>query len=290
MKRIFIIGIFLMLLAGCSGEPVQEDKFTVYTSFYGMYDFTRMIAGDKADIYELIPAGVEAHDWEPGTEDMIGISNADVFVYSGMDMEPWAEKIIESAGNEKLIAVEASKGIEPLEEGKNTDPHVWLNPQNALIQMENITQALCEADSENAQIYRGNLENVRKKIEELDKKFKEATDTFEDKEIIVTHGAFGYLCSAYGLNQYAIEGLTGESDPSSSSMREIIDYMNNNNKKSLFYVKAEGDKLAEAIASETGAQIFELNPFEGDAEGKDYFEVMNENLENMKEALGGNEE
>lgn len=290
MKKIFIISLIITLLGGCTQSIEKEDKCTVYTSFYGMYDFVQMIAGDKAQIKQLIPSGVEAHDWEPGTGDMINLSEADVFVYSGMNMEPWVEKVLGSINNENLVIVEASNGINALEEGKNTDPHVWLNPNNALIELKNITDGLILADGENADFYRNNFETVKVKITELDSKFKEATAKLTDNEIIVTHGAFGYLCDAYGLTQRTIEGLTGESDPSSAAIRDIIDYMNNNGKKALFYIKSEGDKIAETISNETGATLYTLNPFENGADNKDYFEVMNENLENIKEALGKNEQ
>lgn len=289
MKKLFIIPLLAAMLCGCFKTAEDNDKFTVYTSFYGMYDFAKMIAGDRAEIKELIPSGVEAHDWEPGTGDMIALSEADVFIYSGMDMEPWAESILESVDNEELTVIEASKGIKGLENGKATDPHVWLNPNNALTELENITEGLALADSENAEYYRNNFNEVKNKITELDQNFIEMAESIEDKEIIVTHGAFGYLCDAYGFKQYTIEGLSGESDPSSAAVRDVIDYMKTNNKKALFYIEAEGDKLAKTISAETGAELYTLNPFENGAENKDYFTVMNENLENLKDALGKDE-
>ncbi len=287
MKKIPLIFIILTLLFGCSLE--DEDNAKIYTSFYGMYDFTRMIAGNDAEIEVLIPPGVEAHDWEPSARDIMGLNSADVFIYSGMDMEPWAGELIESLDNNELIAIEASNGVNKLSEGEGTDPHVWLDPENAMKQLESIAKGLSDAYPENAKLYADNLENCKKRLAELDKEFETAAEEFVDKEIIVTHGAFGYLCSAYGIKQYSIEGITGESDPSSATIREVIDYMKSNGKTSIFYVKAEGDKLANTIAQEVGAKTYTLNPFEGDGTGQGYFEVMQENLENIKEALGADE-
>lgn len=281
MKRIFIAFLCLTFLSGCFKTSEKEDGFTIYTSFYGMSNLAKMIAGEKATVKVLIPEGVEAHDWEPGTGDMISLNDADVFIYNGMGMEPWVDSILNAVDNSNVNIVKASEGIEKNE----GDPHVWLNPQNALIEMENIASALIKADSKNKDYYLKNLENVRLKINELDNSFKGVTDTISDKEIIVTHGAFGYLCAAYGLKQYEIEGINGESDPSTATIREIIDYMNNNNKKALFYISSEDDKVAKTISNETGAKIYSLHTFESGCDNKDYFEIMNENLQTIKKAL-----
>lgn len=285
MKKFFVLPLMLIMLSGCTQTAPKSENIVIYTSFYGMSNFTQMIAGDKAEVRTLIPSGVEAHDWEPGTNDMIALNEADVFIYSGMNMEPWAESILESVGNENLTVIQASSGIEPIKSGSASDPHVWLNPLNALKELENITDGLITADGNNKDYYINNFENVKTKIIELDNSFKEAVAKIDDKEVIVTHGAFGYLCDAYGLTQYTLEGLTGNSDPSSYAMKSTIDYIKNNNKKALFYVESEGDKLAAAISKETGAELYPLNPFENNSNGKDYFEVMNNNLQTLKKAL-----
>jgi len=289
MKKIFTLFLIIMLMTGCAKTPKNDGRFIVYTSFGGMTDFAEMIAGDKAEIRTLIPAGVEAHDWEPGTNEMIALNEADVFIYSGMNMEPWAEGVIESVDNKDLMVIMASDGIEQKKNENATDPHVWLNPENALKEMENIANGLKKADPGNGDYYMSNLEKAKERIKELDNKYKEAVDGFEHKEIIVTHGAFGYLCDAYGLTQYTLEGMTGESDPSSAAMREVVDYMKGNDIKALFYIEAEGDKLASVIGKETGASLYTLNPFENAADGKGYFEVMEENLQSMEKALGKDE-
>lgn len=110
-----------------------------------MYEFTKQVAGEHADVIALIPAGSEPHDWEPSAKDMKKISNADVFVFNGI-VEGWAEQALASADNQKRVVVEASQGIDLMEglpeeeeehkdedhkeaaDGKILDPHVWLSP------------------------------------------------------------------------------------------------------------------------------------------------------------------
>lgn len=290
MKKIFAALFALFTLCGCADSTPQKDAFTVYTSFYAMENFTEMIAGDKAEIVSLISPGVEAHDWEPSTHDMIGLENADVFIYNGLGMEPWADDILSGISNKNLLTVKASDGIMPLSEGSASDPHCWLNPENAQIELSNITDALCQKDPENAEYYKANFDAAKAKIDELDKAFSDTAAKINDEELIVTHGAFAYLCDAYGFRQYAIEGTAGESDPSSAAIREVTDYIKNNSKTVIFYVESEGDKLAKMISEQTGAALFPLNPFEGGSSDKDYFEVMNENLGSIRSAFLDNEQ
>ncbi|WP_145047716.1 metal ABC transporter substrate-binding protein [Paenibacillus xylanexedens] len=129
-------GLFFSLalvVAGCgqtksASEPdpstasipaATERKLNVQVSFYPMYEFTKNVAGDLADVHTLVPAGMEPHDWEPTPQDMASIEKADVLVYNGAGMESWIDQVKDSLSNDKLIQVEASKGINLLEGGEH---------------------------------------------------------------------------------------------------------------------------------------------------------------------------
>lgn len=271
-----------MPLCGCSSEK-DSEKMQVYTSFYAMYDFARLIGGDKADIYVLCPVGSEPHEFEPKTSDMAKLSEADIFIYNGMGMEAWAEKTIKSINNPDLTVTEASNGIPNISE--DYDAHVWLDPDNAVKEMENIKNAFCEKDSANADYYTENFNVCREKAEALKNDFLNASKEFKTNNIVVSHAAFSYLCSAFNLNQTALDGPQGESDPSPAKMAETIDFIKNNNIKYIFAEALDTTKTIEAAANETGAEILVLNPFEGDTENRDYFTVMEENLNSLKKAL-----
>lgn len=289
-----MITLSLLLTAvGCTGkkENASESsgkKLDVYTSFYTMYDFTKKIGGDKINLINIVPSGTEPHDWEPSTKDIKNLEKADVFIYNGLGMEPWVDKVLNSLNNKKLLTLEAAKDIVPLE-NKN-DPHVWLNPVNAKKQMEEIRNALSSADPSNKDYYDKNYSEYSAKLDILDKKFKDESLNFKRKEIIVSHEAFGYLSEAYGLKQIAIEGLSAESEPTPAKMAEIIKFARDNNVKVIFFEELLSPKVAQTIAKETGAETEMLNPFEGLSDedikaGKDYFSVMEANLSALKKAL-----
>ncbi|MCR4435232.1 MAG: metal ABC transporter substrate-binding protein [Clostridiales bacterium] len=304
-----VTALSLLILPGCSAKPSAEKnpadssgtgtasakKPSVYTSFYVMYDFTKKIGGDKIDVTNLVPAGTEPHDWEPTPNDIANLEKADVLVYNGAGMEGWLDKVLETLKNKKLIAVETSKEIKLLENADKGgdlkyDSHVWLNPMNAKKQMEAIKNALVTADPSNKDYYEKNYADNAKKLDDLDKEYRDAAAKFTKKDIIVAHQAFGYICNAYGLRQVAIEGLNAESEPSPAKMAEITKFAKENNVKYIFFEELISPKVAEAIAKEVGAKTEVLNPLEGLEEGqvqagKEYFSVMRENLEALKRAL-----
>lgn len=98
-------------------------KLKIKTSFYPMYEFTRQVAGDLADVENLVPAGVEPHDWEPTPQDMAGIADADVIVYNGAGMESWIDQVLDSVKDRDLKVIEASQGIEIMEGEGHSHSH-----------------------------------------------------------------------------------------------------------------------------------------------------------------------
>ncbi len=324
-NKISILLSVLVLSAGCASTSnndtlsadIEDDgeTLTVYTSFYVMNDFTKKIAQDKADIINLVPAGAEPHDWEPKAKDMAELEKADIFIYNGAGMEPWVDKILKELKNDKLIVIEASREVQLLEEKHSQkkdpeiaksstvkepeddhghdhgkDPHFWLNPIYAKMELESIKNGFIKADPDNQEFYEKNYKENANKMDTLFIQYKNSLEQYKGREIIVAHEAFGYLCEAFGLKQVAIEGLMADSEPSPARMAEIIDFAKQNNVKVIFFEELVNPKIAEAIAKEVGAVTDVLNPLEGISDedlekGKDYFSVMEDNLAALKKAF-----
>ena len=293
----------LSLLTGCGTQPADtaagDGRLRVLTSFYPMYDYACKIGGDCIDVTNMVPSGTEPHDWEPSTNDLKNLEKADVFIYNGADMEPWADDLLVSR-SDTLRVVEASENVElRTTDGEHEDadhhhgdfdPHVWLDPENAKIEMEAIRDALCAADPENSTVFQSNYEKYAAELDALDAEFREKLAPLPNRTIVVAHEAFGYLCDAYGLTQVGIEGLSPDSEPDPGRMAEVIDFVREHSISTIFFEELVSPKVAEAIASETGAQAKMLSPLEGlsdeqAAAGADYFSVMHDNLAALMEAL-----
>lgn len=293
MKKI-LASISILLLSvcvfGCSKSAEVSDKPQIYTSFYAIYDFTEEIAGSKADVYNIVPTGTEPHDWEPTVQDMAKLNNADILFYNGLGMEQWIDKVQNSLSDSDIEFVQLSEGVAVNEDAG--DPHIWLDPSNVKIMCSNIYKTLCEIDPDNSDFYEANYNNYIVQLSSLDTTYKNTIDELPEnnRNIVVSHEAYSYLCDAYGLNQVPIDGISADSEPSPEKMMELINFIKNNNVKYIFYEELVSQKTAQTLADETGTLLLPLNPFEGLTEeeianGDNYISVMLENLENIKTAL-----
>lgn len=313
-RHFYIIALLCMMfgLTGCSnigknGKNFQdEEKLAIVTTIYPMYDFTLNIAGDKAEIINLVPAGTEPHDFELSASDMRLMEEADIFIYNGAGMEHFVDKTLAAVSNKDLVIVEAARGIDLLmtdshhDHGgethdenhaeEKTDPHTWLSIENAITELEVIKEALIKSDEKNADYYEANFQAYKEKLEVLEARYKEELSGMSRDTIVVAHEAFGYLCNEYGLKQEAVEGLTADSEPDAARMKEIIEFCKKNDIKIIFFEELVSPKVAKTIADEIGAETMILNPIEGltaeqTEEGLDYIGIMEQNLEVLKKAL-----
>ena len=302
--------VCLIILSGCSNEKQMRDetsdegsgKLQIITTFYPMYYFAKQVTGNVANVEMLIPNGVEPHDWEPTSKDMIKIQEADVFIYNSRYFETWTEKVLNSIDSSNVKVVEASKGIElmdsSIEEDQHDhegsaatkDPHVWLSPVLAKNEVDNIAKIIEKADPKNKEQYEKNADTLKTKLIALDRLYKETIDKAPRKEVVTQHAAFGYLAKQYGLTQIPIAGLSPDAEPSLTKMAELTKIMKEKNISVVYFESLTSSKVAQTLAHETGAKTEVLNPLEGltkdeQEQGLDYIGIMEKNLEALKVSL-----
>lgn len=309
-NRIFISVIILVMITvsivGCNNkyeEDISSDNIKIIATLFPQYDFAREIVKDKGEVKLLLPPGVEAHAYEPTPKDIVDIKKADVFIYTGKYMEPWAEKLIKDL-DESVIIVDISEGIElidDVDEGHGDvhhgkDPHIWLDPIYAQKIVDNILEGVIKADKANENFYRQNAENYKKKLEELDQKFVDAFSKAKHKTIIHGgHFAFGYFAKRYGLKYISpYEGFSPNAEPTPKKISELIEKMKSLDIDVIYYEELIDPKVAKIISNETGAEMLLLhgahNVSKEELEaGITYIDIMEANLENLKRGLGCNE-
>lgn len=286
----------------------DEKRKLVIASVYPVYELSKMVCGDLADVELFIPAGTDVHTYEPSAKDILKLQNADVFVYNGAGLEHWAQSIIDSLNNDKLTVVCASDAVTLLgdrvskktgkrkqtEAGHNRkghfDPHTWLTPENAKLEMQEIKDNMVKADPSNAEKYEANYQEAASKFDDLQKKYEDSLKDLKSNKIVVSHEAFGYLCDQFNLEQVAIQGLEPESEPSPTRIAEIIETIKKDGIKTVFFETGESSKTSDAIAAETEASVSVLRPMEyltaeEEAEGATLFDLFEKNLEALEKAL-----
>lgn len=300
-KYIKTLLISLLMLGGCTTEIVESDKPNVIVTLFPQYDMVRTIAQDKVNLEFLLPAGVEPHAYEPTPSTLIKINESDLFIYTSNDMETWISNLFNELDESGPIVVNTSTGVELIShdgedehggEESELDPHYWLDPLNAKIMVENVTNGLIEMDPENKDFYQTNAKNYLLELDTLDKEFIDLFDRVKLNKIIYGgHFAFGYLAHRFNIEILSpYTGYSPDAEPSVSSLSELIDVMNANQIKIIFYEELIDPKIARTISEQTGAEIEVLHgahnlSAEEMEQGLTYFDVMRSNIAKLKVAL-----
>ncbi|WP_297418591.1 zinc ABC transporter substrate-binding protein [Clostridium sp.] len=290
MKKKIISGLLVALmgfmLIGCTANTKvtnqnNNDKLNITVSIYPLKEFTEKIAGDKAVVTCLVPDNMEPHDYEPKTKDFQTLTKSNIFIYNGLGMESWVDKINESIKDKNVVIVDSSSGVEVRKEGNAIDPHIWLSLKNAEIQSENIKDALIKLDEKNKEYYEANYNNFKGELENLYNEYKPKFDTLSKKNFITGHAAFGYLCRDFGLTQKSVENLFAEGEPSPKQLEELVNFCKENNIKTVFSESLASPKISQTLAKEVGAEVVPILTLESKENDKDYIQAMKYDLDEI---------
>ena len=282
----FTLKFFALLLILIFCSAAHAEKLKIICSMYPVYDFALNIAGENADVELLIKPGTEPHDFEPSPLDIKNLNEADVFIFTGLDMEVWAQKILAILNKKKIVIIDASENINII----NHDPHVWLDLRNAAKMCGNILAGLCSKDLANAASYKLNADNYINKLLALDKNFEDLISNNKNKTLVFG-GVFAYRYffeRCKDLNY--VSAYEVESEPSMARVASVIKYIKANNIKYIFYDALESDLIAKSIAAQTGAELLLFHSAHNisleDFNNKlSFYNIMLANLKNIKAVL-----
>lgn len=314
-KKILPLLIFaLVFISACSStsnEFTNQDsnKIKIVTSFYPLFDFAQKIGGDYVHVINLVPAGVEPHDWNPKAGDIKNITEAQLFIYNGLGFEGWLNDVMSSMDT-NVTKLQASEGIEYIrvqedqekeadehaeEDNSEYDPHVWLSPLSAITMAENIKNSLIGIAPEYRDQFEANYKILSDDLINLHRMYGETASKAKRKEFVVSHSAFAYLARDYELEQLAIMGLTPDAEPTPQDLMVITDFIKENNVTYILFEELVSPKLARTLAEDLNIETLVFNPVEGlteeqQASGEDYISVMQKNLVSLRKVIEAEEQ
>ncbi len=286
---IIIVIILAILLVGfivwknLNKNNIQDDgKLKIVTSFYPIYIIAQNITegANNIELGNMADVNVGClHDYTLTTEDMKKVEKADVFVVNGLGMENFIDKVINS--NNTMQVIDSSNGIENIIKDDNeTNPHIWTNINNYITQVKNISERLQQIDSKNANIYKENAENYINQLEKLEEEYIQKLEGLKGKKVVNLNEAFEYLGQELQMEMTTIETNHEESTMSAEMMSSIIEKMKNENIQMILVDKNDNKTMAETIANETGAKIYELDSgLKGSIEKDAYINMVKYNME-----------
>lgn len=257
-ESIVIAGMVAALLL-TSAQAWAKEKFKVVTTFTIIADMAKNVAGDAADVESITRPGAEIHEYQPTPGDIRRAQGAQLILANGLNLELWFQKFYQHLSGVPEVVV--SKGIAPtgITEGPyngKPNPHAWMSPQNALIYVDNIRDALSLYDPENAAVYAKNAEAYKQKIQNtLEPLRNEINKIPEDKRWLVTsEGAFSYLANDYKLKELYLWPINADQQGTPQQVRKVIDTIRKNNIPAIFSESTIPDKPARQVARESGSR------------------------------------
>lgn len=288
------LAMILMLALACARPakraPARDTRpILVMASITPLADFVRHVGGDRVQVTVLVPPGSSPHTFEPTPEQVKRLARADLLVLNGVGLEFWADKMVQSAGNPNLRVVVTAEGLDILqtadEEGNvGGNPHVWLDPINAALQVARIRDALVQVDPQGKEVYLKNGARYIEDLKALDRDIMLSVAQFREKRFVAFHRAWVYFARRYGLKQAAVIERTPGSEPSPGDIARVVETIRRIGAKAIFAEPQLSPRVAEAIATETGARVLFLDPL-GEPPDYDYIRTMRHNLAQLEKAL-----
>lgn len=274
-------------LAGCTQRLDGTGPVKVAVSIPPLADMVRQIGGERVTVAVLVPPGSSVHTYEPTPRQVQFVSEAQVLILNGIDLEFWAPKVIDAADNPELLVVYTAEGIPILqaEHEASGNPHVWLDPVYARRQAERVREALIAVDPEHEATYGANAQRYTAQLAELDAEIRAEIGTWKQRRFVGMHAAWDYFAHRYGLEQVAvIEEFPGK-EPSPEYLAQLVELIRRNDVPVVFAEPQLPPKVAETVAGEAQAKVIVLDPLGGNAGAETYAELMRSNLRQMARAL-----
>ena len=330
MKKItaLLLALFMLVgaLAGCGkqNDINKTDKLSIVTTIFPEYDWVREILGDKADNAEitmLLDNGVDLHSYQPTADDIVKISDCDLFIYVGGESDGWVEDALRNAANRNMKVINllevlgdsvkteeivegmqeehedahAHDDAEEHEHEEEADEHVWLSLKNTKMLVRVISKALQELDPDNKDIYAANADAYVKKLSALDADYQAAVDAASNKTILFgDRFPFRYLVDDYGLRYYAaFVGCSAETEAGFETISFLAKRVDEWKLPCVLTIEGAQHKIAETIVRNTttkNQKVLTMDSMQSTTtqdvkNGTTYLSVMEKNLSVLKEAL-----
>ncbi len=321
MKRIISLIMAALtavaVFAGCSSAPAKDNgKLKIVTTIFSEYDWVRNITAglDDIDLTLLVENGTDFHSYQPTAEDIVKISNCDVFIYVGGESDKWVNDALKGAVNKEMTVInlldelgtkakeeETVEGMQGDSDKKEDEPeldeHVWLSLKNASLLCGKISDKLSEKNAENKEIYSKNTEEYLKKLNELDAQYKSVRDTAKyDTLIFADRFPFRYMLDDYNLKYYAaFSGCSAESEASFETVAFLSKKLDELKLPALMKIDGSDGKIANTVlqtSNQKNAKILELDSMQSVSKqeiegGKTYLDIMKNNLDVFTQAVKG---
>ena len=279
-KPVLFLLALPLLVAACGGEdeagaPARSggvERPVVVATTTQLGDIVRQVAGDGAEVHQVLKANSDPHEYEPRPDDVKAVAGAKVVFESGNELDHWMEEMVEQAGGSPVeVAIapdhtpykvegehEEEGGDEHGHEESEFDPHWWHDPRNVEAAVGVIESALAKAAPADAGTYKANAAAYVRKVRALDQGIETCMDSVPaaERKLVTSHDAFGYFTARYGVTVVgaAIPSQSTQAQPSAGEIAKLADVVRREKVKAIFPESSINPQLAETLARQAGAK------------------------------------
>ncbi len=282
--------VFGWAAGGCGGRgstPANPGGFVIATSFHPMHVHVLNIARGVPGVTVrnlVCPTAGCLHDYQLSPREMAALESASVLVVNGAGMESFLEKAVRQYP--ALKVVDASRGLEMIQDHGGPNPHLWVSPPGAIGQVRNIAEGLAAADPAHAAQYRANAEAYAARLEALRRRMHAELDALPNRRVVTMHEAFPYFAKEFNLDVAGVIQREPGSDPSAGELAESVEAIRRSGVRAIFAEPQYPARAAVTIAREAGATVYTLDPaVTGPADPDAYLQAMERNLDTLRRAL-----
>ncbi len=291
-----------LLALAALGAGALEAKVRIMSTVFPLREFAAAVAGGRGQADLLLPPGAGVHTWQPRPGDIRRLAECDLLLFMGANLEPWLPEVLKAVPGGRVRTLEATAGLTLLEASDDDeqgegghgllDPHAWLDFQIDTRIVRKIADELSLIDPAGRPEFMENADKLAARLGELDGKFRNGLAGCRGRDIVLAgHGAFGYLARRYGLVQTALYVLSPEAQPRPGDLMRAVDFCRQRGIRTIFFENSVSPALSRTLAREIGGRILVLHAGhnltrEQQDQGVDFFELMEENLKNLRDGLG----
>lgn len=267
-------------------------------------DLTEQVGGPYVRVTSLLSGYENEHTYSPKPTDLVAVRKARLLFEVGLGLEVWVSSLVRNAGSKTLRVVTTSDGVDLIQDGSDTheehhggdhetkqdgNPHIWLDPVNALTMLRHITDALIEADPTHKAEFVANQTAYQERLGRLQKELLERTQALTDRRFIAHHSAWPYLAKRFGLHIVGTIHIQSGTEPSALHLQSLIERIRKDNVRVIASEIQLSQRLPDLLSRETKARVVVLTTMPGGLPGTEtYLDMLRYNVLQLAGALETN--
>ena len=285
-----VSGLLTNIYVRESGSKQEEQTLTVVTSFYPMYIAALNVIGDTDGVHLQNLSEPQTgclHDFQLTPEDMKLLSKADVFIINGGGIESFMKDVAKSYPD--LTIIEASEGIDLLEDEGEENAHAWMSVATYEEQVNHIAEGLAAADEKHASDYQKHADAYVVKLDALKERQQKVAEKIKGQSVILFHEAYDYVADDYGLDVAYVLDLDEERQVSAGEVADVLAAVRDDQVKYILAEELYGKSMGDTVEKETDAKVIYLDALNrGDYDADSYIKGMSANIDLIEQYLTQN--